>query len=169
MTRKTVIVLAMHGAPPRDFPRRERGEFFALHSRWHHAGDAPVESSDQRYHELEQQMRQWPRTPENDPFHAASMEMAIALSHESGHPVIVGFNEFCAPDIDEALDEAVHAGATRVIVVTPMMTRGGEHAEEELPSLVDAARSRHADVTFEYAWPFTMDDIARFLAAQITR
>jgi sirohydrochlorin cobaltochelatase len=169
MKKTTVIVLAMHGAPPRDFPRRLMAEFFDLHSRGHHAGVAHSHESAERHRELEHQMRRWPRTPANDPFHAASVEMAEALSREIGQPVILGFNEFCAPDMDEALDEAVHAGATRVVVITPMMTRGGEHAEVELPATIARARERHAGVHFEFAWPFDTADIARFLASQISR
>ena len=75
----------------------------------------------------------------------------------------------CAPDIDAALDEAVLAGATRVLVITPMMTRGGEHAEVELPAIIERARTRHVGVQFEFAWPFDTVDIVRFLAGQISR
>ena len=37
-------------------------------------------------------------------------------------PVIVGFNEFCAPDLATAFEQAVGQRAERVIVVTPMLT-----------------------------------------------
>lgn len=30
---KSVIVLAMHGSPPRDFPRADLAEFMSLHGR----------------------------------------------------------------------------------------------------------------------------------------
>ena len=29
---KTVLILTMHGIPPKDFPRREIGEYFSLHT-----------------------------------------------------------------------------------------------------------------------------------------
>ena len=97
MKEHTVIVLAMHGAPPKDFPRPLMAEFFELHSRRHHAGVPHSNEMAERHRELEQQMRHWPRTAENDPFHAASVQMAETLGQESGHPAIVGFNEFlCA-------------------------------------------------------------------------
>jgi sirohydrochlorin cobaltochelatase len=50
-----------------------------------------------------------------------------------------------------------------------MMTRGGEHAEIEIPAEVEAARTRHPAVTLVYAWPFEPGDVARFLAEQIER
>ena len=67
--------------------------------------------------------------------------------------VVVGFNEFCAPDLAQALDEAAARGAGQVVVTTPMMTTGGEHAEQDIPAAIDQAPARHPQVTFDYAWP----------------
>jgi sirohydrochlorin cobaltochelatase len=161
------IVLAMHGAPPQDFPRREMGEFFGLHSRLTQSGGPPSADLQKRHNELETKMRAWPRTAENDPFHAASLALAADLQAAAGCPVRVGFNEFCAPSLEEALDAAAAEEPDTVIVVTPMMTRGGEHAEQEIPELVEAARQRHPGVVFRYAWPFPSATVAQFLANQI--
>ena len=81
--------------------------------------------------------------------------------------MIVGFNEFCAPSLDEALDQAAARGPVQVRVVTPMMTRGGEHAESDIPAAVEAARGRHPGVAFVYTWPFPVSEVARFLAEQM--
>ncbi len=160
------IVLATHGAPPNDFPRDEMAEFFALHARLEHAGVADDSPPARRYAELEAKMRAWPRSQQNDPFHAASQQIAEQLALTTGHEVIVGCNEFCAPTLDEALERAARL-AHEVIVVTPMMTRGGEHAERDIPAAIERARQRRPQVTFHYAWPFDNNDIASFLAAQI--
>jgi len=77
--------------------------------------------------------------------------------------VHVGFNEFCDPDIAAAVEGAITAGAVRVIVITPMLTRGGEHAESDIPRTLARLRQRHPHVVVEYAWPFPVDSIARFL------
>lgn len=161
------IVLAMHGAPPNDFPRQEVAELFALHGRLEHAAGPERAALERRFDELHAKMRAWPRTAENDRFWAASLEMAQALRRETGHSVVVGFNEFCAPSLDEALDEAAAQGARQIVVLTPMMTRGGEHAEADIPAAIHRAQERHPQVRFEYAWPFPTDEIARFLAAQV--
>ncbi|MFP4642437.1 MAG: hypothetical protein ACLFPU_09730, partial [Dehalococcoidia bacterium] len=100
---KTVIVLAMHGAPPRDFPGQELAEFFRLHSLVEQKGTDTPESNQGRYALLEAKMRNWPRNEHNDPFYTASQELAARLGKVSGYEVIVGYNEFCAPSIDEAL------------------------------------------------------------------
>jgi sirohydrochlorin cobaltochelatase len=167
---KTVIVLAMHGAPPHDFPKQEMLEFFGLHFRLEHAAPGAERAALERHHdELHARMRQWPRTAQNDPFYAASQDLAASLSRVAGYQVVVGFNEFCAPGLDEALDEAVTQGAKRVIVITPMMTPGGEHAQEDIPAAIRRAQKRHPGMLMHYAWPFGVAEVARFLAAQIDR
>ena len=165
--KRNVIVLAMHGVPPNDFPRSELAQFFALHARFEHAPGTGLEHA--RYLELEKKVRNWPRTAHNDPYHAASLELAQELSRASGSDVLVGFNEFCAPSLDEALDQAAAPGAESVLVVTPMMTRGGEHSEADIPAAIARARERHPGCEFVYAWPFPAADVAAFLAGQAAR
>jgi sirohydrochlorin cobaltochelatase len=165
----TVVVLAMHGVPPNDFPRQEMREFFELHGRVEMSPAALPPASRSRYDELEAKIKRWPRTPQNDPYHAASYELARALQSECGLEVIVGFNEFCAPDVDEALARAVADGPGRIVILTTMMTRGGEHAEREIAQAVSRARTKHPGVELIYAWPFETPAIARFLADHIRR
>jgi sirohydrochlorin cobaltochelatase len=166
---KAVIVLAMHGAPPLDFPEEELGEFFNLHSRLAHAYGAGSAAAQRRYLELEAKIRNWPRTARNDPFHAGSQELAVQLRRSSGRKVVLGFNEFCAPSLDEALDQAAGQAAEKIIVLTPMMTRGGEHAEKDIPEAISRARRRHPKEKFVYVWPFPTSEVAEFLAAQAGR
>ena len=147
----TVIVLAMHGVPPRDFPAAELSEFFGLHARIEAGGHGVPPAQRDRYRALEQRLRAWPRTPANDPFHAASMGLAANLARETGLEVIVGFNEFCGPSLDEALAAAAARRAGRVVAVTPMLTQGGEHAERDIPEAIDRARAAHPGAEFLYA------------------
>ncbi len=166
---KTVIVLAMHGAPPNDFPQREVAELFGLHMRLEHAAGEERAALERRHAELDDKVRAWPRTAQNDPFYAASHELAASLHRVTGYQVVVGFNEFCAPSLDEAFDEAVAQGAEKIVVVTPMMTRGGEHAQDDIPAAIRRAQKRHPGLLAHYAWPFDVADVARFLAAQVER
>ncbi|HEX9900457.1 MAG TPA: CbiX/SirB N-terminal domain-containing protein [Candidatus Methylomirabilis sp.] len=163
---RTHVVLAMHGSPPNDFPRRELGEFFALHSKVE--SGTPLENEVRaRYQDLEGRIRNWPRDGGNDPFHSGSMRLASEIGRELEMPVIVGFNEFCAPDLATAFEQAVGQRAERVIVVTPMLTRGGGHSEDEIPQAIEAARRKHPEVAFHYAWPIGEPEVARFLADQV--
>lgn len=164
---KKVVVLAMHGAPANDFPKREMAELFDLRAKLKHApteGGTPLEK---RLHQLDTQMRTWPRTEKNDPFFGGSQALARQLREEMRCEVILGFNEFCAPTVDEAIDQAAATGAEQVIVVTPMMTPGGAHSKAEIPESIEQARRRHPGLSILYAWPFETAEVARFLASQI--
>jgi len=47
---------------------------------------------------------------------------------------VVGFNEFCAFCLVEAIDQAAAQGANKVNVITTIiMTQGGEHSENDMP------------------------------------
>ena len=167
-TKETVIVLAMHGEPPEDFPKEEFGEFFRLHAQVE-MGRLQDPQRRERYAELDARIRNWPRTAGNDPFYAGSQAMADQLRKATGKEVIVGFNEFCGPSIDEALEQAVARKVAKVIIITPMMTPGGGHSEIEIPALAKRARDRHPDISIVYAWPFNLSKVAQFLAEQIDR
>lgn len=115
---------------------------------------------------LEARLLNWPRSDANDPFWAATHELGRLIAGETGHEVLIGFNEFCAPSVAEALDHAA-ARASEVIVLTPMLTRGGAHAETDIPTAIAHAQERHGRVRFRYVWPIPPPEIARFLAAQL--
>ena len=166
---KTIIVLAMHGTPPRDSPKQELAEFFRLHSRVEEVKDINQKSLQDRYSFLENKLRHWPRNEQNDPFHAASQELAAHLREVSGYEVMVGYNEFCAPSLDEALQSAVDKGATKIVVATPMMTRGGEHTEKDIPAKIEEFSKRYQKIEIVYAWPFNTAQVARFLSEHISR
>ncbi len=164
---KTIIVLAMHGAPPDDFSKLQVVLLVGLHMSMEHT-TGPLHALLERYHtKLDAKIRTWPRSAQNDRFYSASNELAAQLGQVTGCKVIVGFNEFCAPSLDEALDQAAAQGADRIVVVTPMMTPGGEHSEEDIPAAIRRAEGRYPGVRFVYAWPFEVDDVARFLGARI--
>ncbi len=166
---RTVVVLAMHGAPANDFPRQELAEWFALHGQIEHANGPQRDELERCQVRLDARMRAWPRTRENDPFHASSLALASDLSEALGLPVEVGFNEFCAPSLHDALGRVIADGAEQVIVVTPMLTRGGEHAERDIPAAIQAVREQHPDVPIRYAWPFASKDVAGFLASRVVQ
>ena len=165
----TVVILAMHGVPPRDVPPTEMAEFFGLHARVEAGAHGMAPALLQRYRGLEARLRAWPRTRDNDPFHAASLDLAARLARETDLEVIVGFNEFCGPSLDEALAAAAATGARKVIVTTPMLTQGGEHAERDIPAAIGRARDAFPGVEFVYAWPFESSAVIGLLAGQVRR
>ena len=162
-----IVILAMHGAPASDFPKREMAELFDLRAKLRHASEEMRDSLQHRHDVLDAKMRSWPRTAENDPFFNGSQALAAHLRREMGCDVIVGFNEFCAPSMDEALEQAAALGPKQVVIVTPMMTPGGAHSKAEIPEAIERAQQRYPGISFVYAWPFEAAEIAKFLAAQV--
>lgn len=165
---RDILVLAMHGSPPLDFPAGELSEFFGLHMSLE-SGAVPAErraAMEARHSALEEKVVRWPRDGMNDKFLTATIELAEALQRASGLEVIYGFNEFCAPTLAEALDGAAASGARRAMVVTPMMTRGGGHSEHDIPESIELARGRHPGMEYIFAWPFPTDRVAVLLASQ---
>jgi len=61
---KTIIILAMHGSPPNDFPKSTLMEYFGLHARLEHMPVADPEHGREgmagRYQELDTKLRTWP-------------------------------------------------------------------------------------------------------------
>ena len=83
--------------------------------------------------------------------------------------VFVGFNEFCAPTIEEAIDGAASCSPERIVVLTPMMTRGGEHSERDIPDAIAKSRKLHPGLEIVYAWPYDVSHVVGFLAEHIKR
>ncbi|MDE2237907.1 MAG: CbiX/SirB N-terminal domain-containing protein, partial [Elusimicrobia bacterium] len=86
-----------------------------------------------------------------------------------GRLVLEAYNQFCAPSLEEALEDAAARGARQITLITTMYTRGGIHSESEIPAIVAAFRRCHPDVDARYCWPFDEDNIAAFLAQEIAR
>lgn|SRR5574341_173852 len=166
---KTCLVLAMHGAPPNDFPKGELGEYFGLKSRLEMGGGMKNPAMEERYKLLNDKISLWPRTAENDPFWAGSQMLAQDLKKATGLEVILAFNDFCSPSLEEGLEKAISSGAEKLIVITTMMTKGGEHSEVEIPAAIQKVQAGHPQVKIVFAWPFEPSDVASFLAQQIQR
>jgi sirohydrochlorin cobaltochelatase len=81
----------------------------------------------------------------------------------------VAYNEFCAPTLEESVEELIKKGATLITVTTTMFTPGGSHSEVEIPEILDHLRPQHPGVELRYAWPFDLNLVASTLADQVKR
>jgi sirohydrochlorin cobaltochelatase len=164
-----IIVIVMQGTPPRDFPQYEVAELFTLHTRLKYTFTSERESLEQRYAELDKKIRNWPRTEHNDPLFATSQQLSVLLKQVAGYEVIVAFNGYCSPDVNEAIDLAIKKGADKVVVTTTIMTCVGGQSEVDIGAAIGRAQAQHTGVPIVYAWPFDISEVARFLSAHITR
>lgn len=147
---RCAVVVAAHGIPATDYPPRRVGLLMALEFSGQLAERFGVL---RRWREaLEREVRTWPRTPENDPYKSAVDELCRGLSVRIGWPVFAAYNEFCAPTVDQALDQAVAAGAERVVVLPTMLVRANEHTEKEIRDAVAGATARYPIVDRLQRW-----------------
>lgn len=155
-----------HGAVASDCPREAVAELKRLEAQRAAMG-GPMTP---REAELDAQIRQWPRNADTDPYQAGVETIAAALRQKvRGRTVLVAYNEFCAPTVDQALDVLIAEGAREITVVATMFTRGGMHSEIEIPEIIRQAKNRYPGVVLRYAWPFDAAALAKLLSEQIRR
>ncbi len=167
MANKEAVVLIGHGGTASDTPRAAVAELKRLEGERQARRETEMSP---REAELDKLVREWPRSPETDPYKYGVEEIARALAPKlGGRELVVAYNEFCAPSVEDAIEGLVNRGFTRISLVSTMFTRGGIHAECEIPGIVIASRKKHPGVVVEYAWPFDASAIADFLSAQLSR
>lgn len=172
---RRAVILVGHGGVPSDCPRELVARLKLLEGRRRGAGrgggaggPAEVAAPSEEERSLDARIRGWPRTAETDPYREGLLALAAALRPMLGGAALhVAYNEFCAPTIEEAVEEAVLGGAEAITLVPSMLTPGGVHSEVEIPEAVAHLRARFPKVSIEYAWPFDMQAVARMLAVHL--
>jgi sirohydrochlorin cobaltochelatase len=160
------VVLVGHGGIPTDYPLEPLRELKTLEGKRRATGGDPTPEEV----ELDRRLRQWPRTPDNDPYKAGLESLAAHLKPAlDGNLFAIAYNEFCAPTVEEAVESLIAAGAREIRVVPSMFTPGGSHSEREIPQTLAHLRAKHPEIDLRYAWPFDLDQVASMLAAQVIR
>jgi sirohydrochlorin cobaltochelatase len=133
--------------------------------RW--AAGTPMSAEE---HELDTRIRQWPRTPETDPYQSGLEAVAAQLQANLGAVLFaVAYSEFCAPTLEESVEELIKKDATHMTVTTTKFTPGGSHSEIQIPEILDYLRPQHSGVELRYAWPFDLKLVANTLTEQVRR
>ena len=160
------IILVGHGGIPKDCPQELVTRLKRLEGQRRAAKMPPSPEEI----ELDSKIRRWPRTAETEPYQAGLETVAARLRAQvDGALFAVAYNEFCAPTLEESVEELIKQGATHIIVTTTMFTPGGSHSELEIPEILDHLRPQHPGVELRYAWPFDLNLVATTLAEQIKR
>lgn len=160
------VILVGHGGLPKDCPREIIQQFKQL-ERERKASGKPATEQEQA---LEKQIREWPRTPENDPYKAGMEQLAERLEPLlEGAPLMLAYNEFCAPTVEDAVADLAARGVKHVTVVPTMLTPGGSHSEIEIPEILDGLRARYPALNIRYAWPTDLDLLAGMLADHLKK
>ena len=160
------VILVGHGGIPKDCPQDLVTRLKRLEAQRRAAQVPP--SPEER--ELDTTIRRWPRTEATDPYRSGLEAVAKELRpHLNGALFAVAYNEFCAPTLEESVEELIQKGVTHITVTTTMLTPGGSHSEIEIPEILEHLKQRHPDVALRYAWPFDLKLVATTLAEQIRR
>ena len=160
------VILVGHGGIPKGCPQELITKLKRLEAQRRSAG-MPMSAEE---HELDTRIRRWPRTPETDPYQSGLEAVAAELRANLGNVLFaVAYNEFCAPTLEESVEELIKKGATHITVTTTMFTPGGSHSEVEIPDILDHLRPQHPGVELRYAWPFDLKLVANTLAEQLKR
>lgn len=160
------VILVGHGGIPKGCPQEMVTKLKRLEAQ-RRASNQPPSQEEQ---ELDTKIRQWPRTPETDPYQAGLETIAARLQALLDSALFaVAYNEFCAPTLEESVEALIKQGATHITVTTTMFTPGGSHSEIEIPEILDQLRPQYPGVELRYAWPFDLQLVANTLAEQIRR
>jgi sirohydrochlorin cobaltochelatase len=160
------IVLVGHGGIAKDCPAELVSRLKRLEGQRRAAGIPP--SAEEQ--ELDATIRRWPRTPATDPYRAGLEAVGTALRPLlDGTLFALAYNEFCAPTVQESIEDLIRQGATHITVATTMFTPGGAHSELEIPEVLARLRPKYPGVELRYAWPFDVQLIATTLAQQLKR
>ena len=159
---KRFVILVGHGGVPTDCPPTLVAEFKKAEAKAaaQHGPTPELAAADKK-------LRSWPRTPQTDPYKWGLEAIAASLA-QKGFTVLPAYNEFCAPSLEDAFEDAVRQGAADISIITTMFTRGGIHSEREIPALVNTLKSKHPGVTVNYRWPFDLNLVASFLAQALS-
>ena len=159
------IILVGHGGLPSDAPGDLVSELKRLEGMRRARGEPEM---GEREAELDEKIRNWPRTDESDPYKIGLESILGELRPKlGGRRVVEAYNEFCAPSVEDAIANLVEEGADHITLVTTMFTRGGSHAEFEIPELVEYSQKKYPQVEFHYVWPFDLSRVADFLASHV--
>ncbi|MGH7148143.1 MAG: sirohydrochlorin chelatase [Nitrospiraceae bacterium] len=160
------VILVGHGGIPKGCPQELITKLKRLEAQ-RRTARTPM-SAEER--ELDTRIRRWPRTPETDPYQSGLEAVAAQLRAKLGEGLFaVAYNEFCAPTLEESVEDLIKKGATHITVTTTMFTPGGSHSEVEIPEILDHLRPKHSGVELRYAWPFDLSLVANTLAEQVKR
>ena len=158
------VILVGHGGIPKGCPQELVTKLKRLEAQRRTAKMPPS----QEEIELDTKIRRWPRTAATDPYQAGLETVAARLRPQlDGALFAVAYNEFCAPTLEESVEELIKKGATHITVITTMFTPGGSHSEVEIPEILEQLRKQYPDIVLRYAWPFDMNLIAVLLATQV--
>ncbi len=86
----------------------------------------------------------------------ANQAFNVFLDHfkkmTKGQRVQGAFLELAEPSVPEAIATCIDQGATEILVM-PLMLFPGRHVKEDIPAMIQRAKSKHPEIDFHYSSP----------------
>lgn len=153
------VVLVQHGVMVDGYKRQQLKNLIELCSQ----PSPECDHESQTYFELAKRNKYW----------MSSKKMAQSVSQKlNGRQVEFSFNEFAYPTVDQVLKTTAQGtNSKNVLVITSMLTNGGDHGEIDIPAAIERVGSTKnkngIKTTFNYAWPYDNNDVADYLQTLI--
>ncbi|MFQ6011362.1 MAG: CbiX/SirB N-terminal domain-containing protein [Nitrososphaerales archaeon] len=135
---KIGYIFPAHGSFPFDFIRKNARVFSAVED---FVGN------------MYQMLREWPRTPENDPFLYENLEWAKKIKAKGSYKEVgVGFWSFTPPHLTEACRKMGEKGVDRIICLASGLQSAG-HTIHEVPKMLERTKKSMPGVEIVYLPP----------------
>ena len=153
----TGVVLVAHGDVPQDFITKNTGV---------------MQDAEKHAHHWSEMVKKWPRSEENDPNYYDTIVLKVKLREMFWPvPLEVGHMEFASPDIDEAFEKLLVAGAKKIIISGGTAFFGrSSHTLLDIPEAIDRLKAKHPEVDIVYAYPeqeLVMGELAKAVSFKI--
>ncbi len=156
---KKAILLLAKGKIPKDFPKDKALEYLRLK----YSQEIGTEFDLIKLKELEEEIINWPRNPDNDPTHFNLLSLAEELSLVLGFTVDFAYEEIGEPQLIKVLNKFLRNNFS-IIIVVPLDYLNGPN--ENTLRILNDFRNKY-EVEIYLAWPYKTALQADFIATHV--
>ncbi|MDT7891479.1 MAG: hypothetical protein RQ952_01925 [Thermoproteota archaeon] len=157
--KKKAILLLSKGYIPKDYPKEKLLEYFILKLNY----ELNKNVDENKLKELENEIINWPRNPNNDPSYFNLINLREELYFVLGFNVEFAFEEYCAPRVKDAIFNLLSKGYSSIIIV-PIDYIVGIN-ERTLKEIEEIKNSKEIEI--QIAWPYKLGLQADFIATHL--
>ncbi|MEO0271272.1 MAG: CbiX/SirB N-terminal domain-containing protein [candidate division WOR-3 bacterium] len=159
------IIFVGHGSVPYDFPQEKLKKYFFLRSK-KMKGELNKEEK-KEFLNLERELHYFERNAENDPHYFFHKKLKDEIEKELNIKCYFAFNEFCAPNLEEVIEEIVKNENNSEIFIVPTMFTGGHHTDEEIKEEIEKIKEKFKNLRIKYLYPFNFEYIKELFEKHI--
>lgn len=159
------IIFIGHGSVPYDFTQEKLKRYFLLRSK--KMKNEMNDEEGKEFLNLERELNYFERNKVNDPHYFFHKKLKDEIEKELNIKTIFAFNKFCAPGLEEVIEEIVKNENNSEIYVVPTMFTGGRHTDEEIKEDIEKIKRKFKDLRINYLYPFKFEYIKELFKKHI--